>query len=500
MNTSKKTAVVVGSGAGGLASALHLQSKGWSVTLLERNEAPGGKLGVYQEQGFSFDTGPTILTLPGILRILFKESGANIEDYLELVNLDPQWRCFFEDGTVFELKRDTEEQLEEVRRISPHDVDGFRDLLRVGDDLYKLSEENFFFRNVGSVGDIMASRKFDPSSIKLVSTLRPWQTYMDLLTKRLKSKHIIQTLEHLVQYVGSSPFLTPAIFGLMLHVQLRKGCWYPMGGMNQIASALSKRFTELGGVIETNVEITAVNRNNGKFNEVITANGKSYKADEFVFNADLNTLRTTILGEQPLDKPQACSGVVIFAGVKKPIEKLAHHNFLFSRESTEEFTAIYKKGVRPPDPTIYICDASKTDSSMAPEGKESLYFLIHVPSLNGKTNWKEEIKPFTDIIYAKTERLLQQQFQSDIVVEKVMTPEYIRSRFNTYNGNIYGFASHGKMKGGFKHRNNYPGLSNVHLAGGTVNPGAGVPMSLMSGLIAAGEITGDLPRLQTLVL
>lgn len=500
MTNGKKSAVVIGSGAGGLASALLLQSKGWQVTLLERNEKPGGKLGLYEESGFKFDTGPTILTLPGILRILFAESGADVNDYLQLVNLDPQWRCFFEDGTIFELKRDNEAQLEEVRRIAPNDVDGFRELLTIGDELYKLSEENFFFRNVGSVGDIMASRKFDPSSIKLVTTLRLWQTYQGLLQSKLKSKHIIQTLEHLVQYVGSSPFMTPAIFGLMLHVQLRKGCWYPMGGMSAIARAIAKRFEELGGTIITGEQIAAVHKSNDKFSEVITSSGKSYKADHFVFNADLNVLKKEILGETALDKAQACSGVVIFAGVNTSIEKLAHHNFLFSRDSKEEFSHIYTKGLRPPDPTVYICDSSKTDSSAAPSGKESVYFLIHVPSLNGKTDWKNEIGTFTDLIYEKTERLVKQKFRADIVVEKVMTPEYIKERFNTFNGNIYGFASHGKMKGGFKHRNNLPGFDNVWLAGGTVNPGAGVPMSLMSGIIAAGEMTGDLQRIQQLSL
>lgn len=491
-----KTAVVVGSGAGGLASALLLQSRGWQVTMLERNERPGGKLGVHEEGGFKFDTGPTILTLPGILHMLFRESGAKLEDYLTLVELDPQWRCFFEDGTTFELHGNEEAQLEAVRAIAPNDVDAFRDLLHTGDELYDLSRENFFFRNVGSVGDIMGARSFDLSSLQLVKQLRPWQSYAGLLHSKLKDRHIIQTLEHLVQYVGSSPFKAPAIFGLMLHVQLRKGCWYPMGGMNAIARAISKRFVELGGEIVTNAEIAEVVRSNGTMKEVITTPGERYAADHFVFNADLNTLRTQILKETPLERPQACSGVVIFAGVRTPIERLAHHNFLFSEHSEQEFEAIYDRGTLPPDPTVYICDASKSDPDVAPTGQESLYFLIHVPSLNGRTDWKKDIGPFVDKIYAKTERLVRQQFRGDIAVGKIMTPEYIRDRFNTYNGNIYGFASHGKFTGGFKHRNTYPGLNNVLLAGGTVNPGAGVPMSLMAGLIAAGELTGDLKRFQ----
>jgi diapolycopene oxygenase len=287
---------------------------------------------------------------------------------------------------------------------------------------------------------------------------------------------------------------------LMLHVQLRKGCWYPIGGMNAIADAIAKRFKEIGGEVVTGTQVAGVRKSNGKITEIITSSGVNYAADHFVFNADLNVVKKQILGEPSIDKPQACSGVVIFAGVNTPFKKLAHHNFLFSRDSMEEFTHIYTKGIRPPDPTVYICDASKTDGSAAPNGKESIYFLIHVPSLNGKTDWKTEINSFTNTIYQKTERLLQQTFRKDIVVEKIMTPEYIKERFNTYNGNIYGFASHGRMNGGFKHRNNLPGYSNVWLAGGTVNPGAGVPMSLMSGIIAAGELTGDLPRIQQLAL
>jgi diapolycopene oxygenase len=491
-----KTAIVIGSGAGGLSSALLLQAHGWQVTLLERNEVPGGKLGLHEENGFKFDTGPTILTLPGILKILFRESGADVNDYLTFVDLDPEWRCFFEDGSTFELHHNEDAQLEEVRRISPDDVDGFKKLLRISDELYDLSQENFFFRNVGSVGDIMKSRTFDLSSLALVRTLRPWQTYASLIHANIQSPQIRQTLEHLVQYVGSSPFKTPAIFGLMMHVQLRKGCWYPMGGMNTIAKAIAMRFTELGGVIKTGEELVAITRSKTRASEVTTRSGNTYTADQFVFNTDLNVLQTKILLEQPSKRPQSCSGVVIFAGVNKPLPKLAHHNFFFSHTSEREFGSIYSEGLPAEDLTAYLCAASKTDPGVAPNGMESLYFLIHTPALNGKTDWKEFIKPYRDKIYEKCERMLGERFSGNIIAEKLMTPEYIESRFGTYNGNIYGFASHGKLHGGFKERNRLSGFENVWLAGGTVNPGAGVPMSLMSGMIVGGELTGTLEHLQ----
>jgi len=487
--STRKKVLVVGSGAGGLAASVLLQHGGFEVTLLDKNERVGGKLGAESIDGYTFDTGPSILTLPTVLRELFALTGVCLTDYLELVPLDPQWRCWFEDGSHFDFRAGEEAMLAEVRRIAPEDEEGFRKLLLKSRELYRISEDNFFFRDYANVMDVIRGGESKAlEAMRLMVAIQPHRTFSDLVNHHIKSPRLRQALEHLTQYVGSSPFLSPAILGCLIHVQFVKGCWYPMGGMNIISSALSKRFQELGGKIELGRTVSQVFTDKDSIRGVETSDGQMWMADEYVFNMDVNTFQESI-GRAPNKKEGiACSGVTVFLGLNKRVKNLEHHNFFFSKSHAREFEDIYDRGLPTPDPTVYVCVPSLTDPSVAPKGKENVFLLIHAPIDNGKTNWDTYLPTYVQLVEDKLARMGFNVEDYGVELRQALSPRGIGTKWNTFRGNIYGNASHGKLAGGFKPGNASREFRNLQFAGGTVNPGAGVPMSLMSGMIAGSNL------------
>jgi diapolycopene oxygenase len=490
MTSSRKKVLVVGSGAGGMAAAVVLQSKGFDVTVLEKNERLGGKLNRDEMQGYVFDTGPSILTLPSVLKELFAYTGCDVRDYLELVPLDPQWRCWFQDGSHFDFRSGEEAMLEEVRRFAPSDVDGFRKLMLRARELYRISEDNFFFKDLSGVADVIRSGNSKAmEALKLVWSIQPHKTYAELVETYIKNPQLKQGLEHLPQYVGSSPFLSPAILGCLIYVQFERGCWYPMGGMNKISEALGRRFEELGGRVVLNAEVARVYADGRSVRGVETADGYLWTADEYVVNMDYNSFQSKI-GREPMsrEKDLACSGVTVFLGLNSRVKNLAHHNFFFSKSHEAEFRDIYERGLPHQDPTIYACVPTVTDPSVAPAGKENVFLLIHAPVVNDKTNWDSYLPVYVQLVEDKLKRMGFSVEEYGVDYRFSRSPKDIGEKWGTYRGNIYGVASHGKLTGGFKKGNASREYLNLQFAGGTVNPGAGVPMSLMSGMIAGSNL------------
>ena len=481
-------AVVVGAGAGGLASALLLQHAGYQTTILEKNNFIGGKLSAEKLGDYTFDSGPSILTLPNIIRELFRATGADLADYLELVELDPQWRCFFPDGLSFDFRAGEERMCEEIRKFAPKEVENFRKLCERTNELYKVSQDNFFFRDYGSVMDVMLDQRSSLwNGLRLVKSISPSQTYSQVIDQYIKEPHLRQALEHLPQYIGSSPFQAPAILGCLVHVQFDRGCWYPMGGMGAISQALVRRFSELGGKIELGCSVTRAYHDGKTLRGIESEDGTLWEASEYVINADANSF-APLIDEKPIaDDKLACSGITIFLGLKKKLPQLAHHNFFFSRSHRDEFKDMYERGVPSNDPTIYACVPSKTDPTVAPKDRENIFLLIHTAIDKGDVDWSTFMPGYSQLLKSKLAQMGLGIQPEDIEVEAVKTPTDIGARWGTYKGNIYGQASHGRLQGAFKKRNQSR-FGNLQFAGGTVNPGAGVPMSVMSGMTASANI------------
>ena len=502
-----QTAIVIGGGLAGLAAATELAGRGVSVTLVERNQHLGGKMNVLAEKGFTFDMGPTILTIPNVLRGIIQRTGRTVSDYIDLVRLDPQWRCMYEDGTVIDLLEKPEAMAAAMDKQFPGTGAGrgWVDFVEYSRRMFRLSGKVFFFKDLGGVMDLMrVPPSSEPGLLKEVFAMRMHSTVGATIEKHIREPHLQQLAEHFLQYVGSSPFLSPAILSLIAAAQVDDGCWYAMGGTRNVARSLERILREERAEIITGTGVKRLITDGKTVRGVELDDGRTLTADVVISNCDVQRTYRDLDGSQAGISEQrriggaytpACSGVVMYLGLDRQYQHLLHHDFLFSKDAHLEFDDIYRQGIPARDPTVYICVPSRTDPTQAPAGCEALYALIHTPFLRPGQVWEGPggmMEQYRPVIIEKLKRMGMPDLEKHIVVERHLTPQSIERWYNAEGGAIYGLASHGKLKGGFKPRNRSRVYSNLYLAGGSANPGPGVPMVLMSGVTAADAVCEDL--------
>ncbi|MEE8630349.1 MAG: phytoene desaturase family protein [Methylobacterium ajmalii] len=491
---------VVGGGLGGLAAACVAASRGHDVTLYDKNAWIGGKAAVLHEGGFRFDMGPTILTVPRVLERIFAESGRSVHDYMDLRRLDPQWRCFFDDGSRIDLMENVATMAAEMDRFAPGQKagEGYKRFLALSEHLHGVSEKFFFWKPVQDLFDTIDIRaNLNPGTLRDVLSLRMHASVAGTIRGKVRDARLAQMLDHFVQYVGSSPYGAPAVLCAIAHMQTADGVWYPMGGTRAVAEGLMKLAGDLGATLKPNSDVEGVAIENGAVKGVRVGGGV-VPYDRVISNMDaVRTYRELVGGEvgrsyEKRSFEPACSGVVLYLGLNKRYDHLAHHDFVFSRDPEEEFDAIYRKGEPAPDPTAYLAAPSVTDPSVAPEGGEALYVLVHTPYLRPHHDWSQMLPAYRQKILDKLKRTAgMPDIEDRIVVERHLTPADIHSRYKVLNGAIYGLASHGRIMGAFKPGNRSREVQGLYLAGGAAHPGPGMPMVMMSGWIAADALDQD---------
>ncbi len=494
---------VIGGGLAGLASACTLAARGHKVILFEKNDWLGGKAAEFEQDGYRFDMGPTILTVPRVLDKIFAEAGLKTADRLDLRRLDPQWRCFFEDGSVLDLQQDMADMTATLKTYAPGTEEGYRDFIGMSAKLHEVSEKFFFWRSVEDITDTLDLRKnFDLATLRDVLSLRMGTTVAGQIRKRVKDPRVAQMLDHFVQYVGSSPYGSPAVLCSIAHMQTNDGVWYPMGGTRAVPVALEKLGRELGVDFRLGTGIARIHAEAGHVSAVETESGERIDVAAAVSNMDsVRTYRELVGGEPARSfarrwkRAPACSGVVLYLGLDRAYEHLAHHDFVFSRDPEEEFDFIYRRGEPAPDPTCYIAAPSRTEPGVAPPGGEALYILVHTPYLRPHHDWKSMLPAYRKVIFDKLARTAGlTDLESRIRVERVLTPQDIHERYRVLDGAIYGLVSHGRMFGAFKPGNRSRDLAGLYLAGGAAHPGPGMPMVLMSGWIAGDSLDTDMAQ------
>jgi diapolycopene oxygenase len=503
MKEEKDLVGVVGGGLGGLAAAVTLAARGHKVVVFERNDWVGGKAAVLQEEGFRFDMGPTILTMPSVLKRIFAEAGRDLGDYLDLVALDPQWRCFFTDGSRLDLVADVADMSARLEAYSPGSgaAAGYRRFLDVAERLHSISDRYFFWRSVGGVMDTFdAGTTFQMSVLSDLMALRFGRTVAGTVRGHVKDGRVAQMLDHFTQYVGSSPDASPAVLCGIAHMQTGEGIWYPMGGTRAVPEALARLAEELGVEIRTGTGVRRILIEDGEARGVETDAGEVVRLAAVVSNSDaVRTHRELLAGEPAARKFErrrsyepACSGVVLYLGLDRACPELLHHNFVFSHDPEEEFETIYNKGEPAPDPTCYVCAPAQTEPGVARPGGEALYILVHTPYLRKHHDWSKMLPQYREVILEKLARTAGlKDLESRIVYESALTPQDIHDRYHVLDGAIYGLASHGRMLGAFKPANRSRDVRGLYLAGGAAHPGPGMPMVLMSGWIAADALSKD---------
>lgn len=493
---TRRSALVIGAGLGGVSAAIALAEEGYAVTVCEKNGHVGGKLNVLSKDGFSFDLGPSILTMPHIFAALFERAGRNMEDYVPAVRLDLQWRCFFPDGEQLDLYSDPAEMLRNNPLLSGSDKEDLERFNAYAQALYEAAERGYFPEGLETLREVIGH-------YGILASLRDFDYFHTMhqgVAERVQNPYLRKMLDHFVKYIGSSAYDAPAVLNLMSHVQFRYGLWYVRGGMYGLARGLHRLMDELGIAIRLNTEVVRLNTENGRIVSAALADGSELAAEVFVSNMEVIPAYEKLLGEtgrlvrnyRKRFEP-ACSGYVLHLGVDQRYDMLAHHNFFFSSDPERSYHQIFHEKVLPDDPTIYLVCPTRTDPSQAPAGCENLKILPHIPYLQDKPFGREEYARFRENILDKLERMGLQGLRDHILTRDEWTPEDIQKRYYSNRGAIYGVVSDRKKNLGFKAPRRSERYRNLYFVGGSVNPGGGMPMVTLSGQLARDRILRDYP-------
>ncbi|WP_211748534.1 phytoene desaturase family protein [Paenibacillus sp. Marseille-Q4541] len=486
-----KKVIVIGGGLGGLSCAMRLAADGHDVEVLEKNERAGGKLNIRSGQGYSFDTGPSILTMPWVLEQLFESTGRRLEDYMTLVRVEPQWRTFFEDGVSIDVTSDLPKMISIIREISEEDAKGFLKYLQYCQKLYDLNRNSIYSKSLSGLDELRAMH-----TIKELLAMDPLRTMSQSTSKYLKDKHLRQLFNFFIMYIGSSPYHAPAVLSQLVYVQLGLGIYYVKGGMYNIAKGMLRALEEQGVRVRTNAKVSRINTKGQTATGVTLEDGTIIEADLVVSNLEAIPTYHSLLKDQngavgtakKLNKyAPTVSGLVLLLGVDKTYEQLLHHNFFFSRDPEKEFHDMFNKGIPSDDPTVYIGVSSKSDETQAPQGKENLFVLTHVPPLKPGKSWESYKDDYRELVLGKLERMGLTDIREHIEYEYTFIPDDLQQLYGANGGSIYGVTTDRKMNGGFKIPSKSELINNLYFVGGSTHPGGGVPMVTLS-----GQLTADL--------
>ena len=479
-----KNIAVIGGGLGGLSAAITLAKEPHlNVTLYEKNEHLGGKLNQLHQDGFRFDLGPSILTMPHIFDQLFTMHGKKREDYVTFSKVDPHWRNFFEDGTRFDLRENIEDMIHEDA-LSEKDVNDLKKFLKYTRRLYNATE-NMYFNNQAET--ILQTMKYH-NPLTIMRDVDLFSTMDEGVSRYIDNKYLHQTLNFFAKYVGTNPYHAPAILNLLPFIQWEFGLWYVDGGLFKLSEALQKLAREVGVTFSLGSEITGVSKTENTI-EAIEINGsKLIEVDGIVSNMEVIPFYKFISKEDetfvsPIEKKYgpAASGFALHLGVNKKYDILAHHNFFYTKNPRGHYDSIFKKAELFEDPTIYLVAAGKTDPSVAPEGHENIKILPHIPVSQTPPFTEEDYDLYREKILDKLERMGLKDLRKHIVTEERWTPERLHDMYYSNKGAIYGVDSHKKLNRGFKNKKQSDKYKNLYFVGGSVNPGGGMPMVVLSG-------------------
>jgi phytoene desaturase len=484
--------VIIGAGVGGLATAIYLSRQGHRVVVLEKNQRIGGKLNIIQEKGYTFDTGPTLFTMPWIVRDLFAAANRNQDDYFEIAMLEPLFRCYWPDGKEFEVSQCFPTTVRELEKLTPEDVPNYFRFVAHIADIYKRVAGPFLFEPFSGLRDFLR-----PQLVSDGLRIDAFQSVYQVLERYFRSPHLRQVFSRYPTYNGSSPYEAPGTFNVIAYVELVYGGWYVRGGMYQLARALQRVLEELGVEIRTSSEVSEIIVQNGAATGVRLTNGEEIESACVVANSDPHyTYKNLLPGQEKVVRSierlqPSASGFIMLLGIDKIYDQLRHHTLFFNEENRHEFDSIFGQGIPATNPSIYACTTSVSDPSLAPEGGMNMFLLINAPSLNGKTDWDKETQAYGDAMIRKLEERGLPDLSNHIVVRKVITPLDMYRHYNAAYGSIYGVSSNSLLSAFLRPSMRSRTLKRLYFVGGGTHPGGGIPMVILSGKTAAQHIASD---------
>jgi phytoene desaturase len=486
--------VVIGAGVGGLAAAARLARQGADVELLERGSGPGGRCGQLQVNGFTFDTGPTLLLMPEVLEETFSALGRKSSAYLDLRRCDPNYRIHFRDGSDVTFSTDLVAMGKELERIEPGSFSRYLSFLALGKQQYQVSLDHFVGRNFDGVLPF-----FSPRTLKKVFAIRAHKKMYPEVSRYFADERLRAALSFQTMYLGISPYESPAVYGLLPFTELAVGIWFPMGGLAALPRAFERVGQELGVRHRYRAPVKKILVEGGRARGVELESGEVIEAHAVLCNADLPWAYKHLLSKSDTQLPRAAklkytsSAYMMYLGMKRRYEKLAHHNVVFGGDYRGSFTDIFDRLVVPEDPSFYVNAPAHTDPSLAPEGKDSLYFLVPVPHRDAKLDWKVEGPKLRQKIFTRMAELGYPDLADDIEVERRFTPDDYELQLNLDKGSAFGLSHNFFQVGPFRPANQDPNIRNLFFVGASTQPGTGLPMVMLSArLVVERMVQADL--------
>lgn len=490
-------AAVIGSGFGGLAAAIRLQAMGISTVCYESRDQPGGRAYVYEDAGFTFDAGPTVITAPHCLEELFTVAGRQMDDYVQLLPVNPLYRLQWSDGTTFNYVSDEANLLAEVRRLSPGDVEGYR---RFADYARRVFQKGY--EELGAI-PFLRFRDMLRVTPELMR-LRADRSVYATVSRFIRNEHLRQAFSFHPLLVGGNPLETSSIYTLIHWIERQWGVFFPAGGTGALVRGLTQLFQDIGGELRLNAGVqgvTLVGKNShsrdARPRHLITANHHPAEVfDIVVSNADIHHTYAKLYRGEPaarrmqrrLERSEwSMSLFVMYFGTRRRYEKLAHHTILFGPRFHGLLRDIFHGHELPADFSLYLHAPTITDPSLAPPGCEAFYVLSPVPHLgNADLDWETIAGPYGDAILAALESHLP-GLRNSIVTRRDFTPQDFRSELNAYCGSAFSVAPKLTQSAYFRPHNRDDSIPGLYIAGAGTHPGAGVP-----GVINTAKATCEL--------
>lgn len=480
---------VVGAGVGGLATAARLAAQGFDVSVYEKGNGPGGRCNRLTVDGFSFDTGPTLLLMPEVLEETFASFGKRASDYLDLVQCQPNYRIHFRDGSDILFSTDLVQMQGELERFEPGSFRRYLNFLAMGQAQYQTSVESFVGRNFDSPLDM-----FTPGNLKKVVSIKAHKRMYADVASQFKDERLRAAFTFQTMYLGISPFKSPAVYELLPYTELAVGVWFPKGGMYAVPLALERAAKELGVKFHYRHAVKQIQTEGGRATGLLFENGTSVATDAVVCNADLPWAYKNLLGGSEATLPRAeslkytSSAYMMYLGTKKKYPGLQHHNVIFGGDYRGSFTDIFKNFKVPADPSFYVNAPAHTDPSLAPPGKDSLYVLVPVPHRHPSLDWRVEGPKIRAHVFRRLAELGHTDLEANVEVERTFTPDDYEFSLNLERGSAFGLSHNFFQVGPFRPKNQDPRVRNLFFVGASTQPGTGVPMVMLSAKLVTERV------------